>query len=149
DRDPKDYMLSSGGNAWDRPYSHYLNDVDLATAMVEDPVKNPEADTFYYIHMILESLNKLGQLEEAVSRIEQRMPMELYKVVEKTNHDIDAKYPGHLRGHLSKASRKVISLQTSDGRAQVLSDFLWTLYSKFEAIAESHRVLHEVIGGIA
>jgi exocyst complex component 4 len=149
DRDPKDTMLSSGVNAWDRPFSHYLNNVELTTAMVEDPSKNPEADTFYYIHMILESLNKLGQLDEAITRIEQRMPMELYKVVEKTNHDVDAKYPGHIRGHLSKAGRKMMSLQTNDGRAQVLSDFLWTLYSKFEAIAESHRVLHEVIGGIA
>ena len=149
DRDPKDYMLSSSVNVWDRPFNHYLNEVDLATAMVEDPGKNPEVDTFYYIHMILESLNKLGRLEDAVSRIEQRMPMELYKVVEKTNHDVDAKYPGHLRGHLSKGVRHAISLQANDGRAQVLSDFLWTLYSKFEAIAESHRVLHEVMGGIA
>ncbi|KAJ9612598.1 exocyst subunit [Cladophialophora chaetospira] len=149
DRDPKDYMLSSGGNVWDRPFNHYLNNAVLETAMVEEPAKNPEADTFYYIHMILESLNKLGQLDEAVSRIEQRMPLELYKVVEKTNHDIDAKYPGQARGHLSKASRKIISVQANDGRTQVLSDFLWTLYSKFEAISESHRVLHEVIGGIA
>ncbi|OCT54646.1 putative exocyst complex component sec8 [Cladophialophora carrionii] len=149
DRDPKHTMLSSGVNAWDRPFSHYLNNVDLASPMVEDPTKNPEADTFYYVHMILESLNKLGQLDEAVSRIEQRMPMELYKVVEKTNHDIDAKYPGHRRGHLNRTSRKTLSLHTNDGRAQVLSDFLWTLYSEFEAIAESHRVLHEVIGGIA
>ena len=149
DRDPKDNMLSSGVNAWDRPFNHYLNNAELSTAMVEDPSKNPEADTFYYIHMILESLNKLGQLEEAVSRIEQRMPMELYKVVEKTNHDVDTKYPSHLRGQLNKANRKAISLQTNDGKTQVLSDFLWTLYSKFEAIAESHRVLHEVVGGIA
>ena len=147
-RDPKNYMLSSGVNAWERPFNHYLDDVDLTTAMVEDPVKNPETDTFYYIHMILESLNKLGQLEEAISRIEQRMPTELYKVVDKTNNEINSKYPGHLRGHLSKGARHAISLQANEGSAQILSDFLWTLYSKFEAIAESHRVLHEVIGGI-
>lgn len=149
EREPKEHMLSSGVNVWDRPFNHYLNNMDVANAMVEDPAKNPEADTFYYIHMILEALNKLGQLEEAVSRIEQRMPVELYKVIEKTNHDVDAKYPSHLRGHLSKTNRKVISIHVNDGRAQILSDFLWTLYSKFEAIAESHRVLHEVIGGIA
>ncbi|EXJ75557.1 uncharacterized protein A1O5_00063 [Cladophialophora psammophila CBS 110553] len=149
DRDPKDNMMAMGVNAWDRPFNHYLNNVDLSTPMVEDPAKNPETDTFYYIHMIIESLNKLGQLGEAVSRIEQRMPIELYKVAEKTNHDIDAKYPSRLRAQFSKTNRKAYSLQMSDGRAQVLSDFLWTLYSKFEAIAESHRVLHEVIGGIA
>jgi exocyst complex component 4 len=40
-------------------------------------------------------------------------------------------------------------MRANDGRSQVLSDFLWTLYSKFEAIAEGHRVLHEVVSGIA
>lgn len=149
ERDPKDNLLGVGVNAWDRPFNHYLNSADITIPMVEDASKNPEADTFYYIHMILEALSKLGQLGEAISRIEQRMPMELYKVVEKTNHDIDSKYPSHLRGQLNKANRKVMSLHVNDGRAQVLSDFLWTLYSKFEAIAESHRVLHEVVAGIA
>lgn len=148
DRESKDNLMGSV-NVWDRPFNHYLNSADITTPMIEDASKNPEADTFYYVHMILESLHKLGQLGEAVSRIEQRMPMELYKVVEKTNHDIDAKYPTHLRGQVNKDGRKVMSLQVHDSRAQVLSDFLWTLYSKFEAIAESHRVLHEIISGIA
>lgn len=148
DRDPKDHLLGAGVNPWDRPFSHYLTNADITTPMVEDASKNPEADTFYYIHMIVESLSKLGQLGEAVSRIDQRMPMELYKVVEKTNHDIDAKYPSHLRGQTAKGGKKLLSLHVDDGRNQVLSDFLWTLYSKFEAIAESHRVLHEVVGGV-
>lgn len=148
DRDPRDNLMGVGVNAWDRPFNHYLTSADTTQPMLEDASKNPEADTFYYIHMILESINKLGQLGEAVSRIEQRMPMELYKVVEKTNHDIDAKYPSHLRGQLNKGNKKVVSLQVDEGRNQVLSDFLWTIYSKFEAMAESHRVLHEVIAGI-
>ncbi|KAK5308030.1 exocyst subunit [Exophiala xenobiotica] len=148
ERDSKDNLTGSVA-VWDRPFNHYLNSADFSIPMVEDASKNPEADTFYYTHMILEALHKIGQLGEAISRIEQRMPTELYKVVEKTNQDIDAKYPSHLRGQVNKDSRKVMSLQIHDGRAQVLSDFLWTLYSKFEAIAESHRVLHEVITGIA
>ncbi|KAL2432491.1 putative exocyst complex component sec8 [Exophiala dermatitidis] len=150
ERDPKDNLMGVGVNAWDRPFSHYLNNVDVTTPMVEDASKNPEADTFYYIHMILESLNKLGQLGEAISRIEQRMPVELYKVVERTNAEIDAKYPNHLKGRFNnKESKKVALLHVDDGRSQVLSDFLYTLYSKFEAIAESHRVLHEIVAGIA
>lgn len=148
EKDPKDNLMGAGVNVWDRPFNHYLNSADFSTAMVEDASKNPEADTFYYIHMILESLDKLGQLPEAISRVEHRMPIELHKVVEKTNNDIDAKHPVHVRGQLNKQSRKVITLHVNDGRAQVLSDFLWTLYTKFEAIAESHRVLHEVVAGI-
>ncbi|EXJ80404.1 hypothetical protein A1O1_08548 [Capronia coronata CBS 617.96] len=149
ERDPKDNLMGTGVNAWDRPFNHYLTTVDVTSPMIEDASKNPEADTFYYIHMILESLNKLGQLGEAVSRIEQRMPVELYKVVERTYAEIDARYPSHLRRRPTKESRKAMLLHLNDGRSQVLSDFLYTLYSKFEAIAESHRVLHEVVAGIA
>jgi Xaa-Pro aminopeptidase len=30
----------------------------------------------------------------------------------------------------------------------VLSEFLWALYAKFEAIAEGHRILHDVVAAI-
>jgi Xaa-Pro aminopeptidase len=33
-------------------------------------------------------------------------------------------------------------------RGHVLSEFLWTLYAKFESIAEGHRVIHDVIAAI-
>ena len=141
-------LMNEGGNAWDRPVYHFLSNLDTTKAMEEDASKNPEADTFYYIHLILESLNKLGHLEDAIERIEQRMPVELYRVVEKTNNEIDARYPSHVRGQLNKDKRTTMSMRHNDGRSQVLSDFLWTLYSKFEAVAEGHRVVHEVVAGI-
>ena len=141
-------MMNKSSNAWDRPVYHYLSKLDTTSAMKEDASKNPEADTFYYIHLILESLNKLGHLDDAIERIEQRMPVELYRVVDKTNNEIDARYPSHVRGQLNKDKRVAPSFKINDGRSQVLSDFLWTLYSKFEAIAEGHRILHEVVAGI-
>lgn len=140
---------SSGGNAWDRPVYHFLAALDPKKAMVEDASRNPESDTFYYIQMIIEALNRRGYLEELVSRIEQRLPVELYKVVERTNQEIDEKYPSHLRRTGIKSKRKSVILQASENDSKVLSDFLWTLYAKFEAIAEGHRVLHEVVLGIA
>lgn len=141
--------MSETGHSWDRPVYHFLSNLDTSAIMEEDASKNPEADTFYYIHMILESLNKLGHLEEAVQRLEQRMPVELYRVVEKTNSEVDARYPSHVRGQLNKEKRTTMTLRVDDGRSQVLSDFLWTLYNKFEAVAEGFRVLHEVVSGLA
>jgi exocyst complex component 4 len=141
--------LSETGHSWDRPVYHFLSNLDLSSAMEEDASKNPEADTFYYVHMILESLNKLGHLEDAVQRLEQRMPVELYRVVEKTNAEIDAKYPSHMRGQLNKDKRTFLTSRADDGRNEVLSDFLWALYAKFEAVAEGFRVLHEVVAGLA
>lgn len=141
--------MSETGHSWDRPVYHFLSNLDTTNAMEEDASKNPEADTFYYIHMILESLNKLGHLEDAIQRLEQRMPVELYRVVEKTNSEVDGKYPTHARGQLSKEKRTTMTFRIDDGRSQVLSDFLWTLYNKFEAVAEGFRVLHEVVSGLA
>ncbi|RMZ86035.1 hypothetical protein DV737_g303, partial [Chaetothyriales sp. CBS 132003] len=140
---------NDSSNAWDRPVYHYLASLNTAEVMVEDATKNPEADSFYYIHMILESLNKLGFLEEAIQRVENRMPIELYRLVDKTNNEVDARYPSHVRGQLRKEKRSAIPTRNEDGRSQVLDDFLRTLYAKFEAIAEGHRVLHEVVAGIA
>ena len=134
-------------NTWDKPVYHYLAGLDTKTAMRDDPSRNPEADTFYYIHMIVEALYKLGQLKETVARIEQRMPVEMYKVVEKTNADVDVRHK-HLRGQVNKATQLNIPTMTDHKQSVVLSDLLWTLYAKFEAIAEGHRVLHEVIVGV-
>jgi len=148
EKDAKSTMMATGINAWGRPAYLYLSGLNLKVAMMEDASKNPEADTFYYIHMILESLNRLGHLDEAIERIEQRMPVELYKVVDKTNIDVEAKYPHHLRARLEQNKKSFMPLSPTDPRGQVLSDFLCTVYSKFEAIAECHKVLHEVVAGI-
>lgn len=99
--------------------------------------------------MILESLNRVGHLDFAVDRLEQRLPMELFKIVEKTNHEVDQRHRGHIRD-IQKYD-KGISDFDSDGtgsRSHVLKDLLWTLYSKFEAIAEGHRAVHDVVTGI-
>lgn len=148
-KNDKEGTMSETSNAWDRPVYHFLSNLDTSTPLEEDASRNPEADTFCYIHLILEALNTLGHLEDAIERIEQRMPVELYRVVDKTNNEIDMRYPSHVRGQLKKEKRTNFSMRANDGRSQVLSDFLWTLYSKFEAIAEGHRVLHEVVAGIA
>jgi len=142
-----DRLSTERANPWDKPMYHYLNTLDTAVPMVEDASRNPEADTFYYIHMILEALDKLGQLYTAITRIEQRLPVEMYHVVDKTNAEIDNRYPSHVRGRKEKR-KMILPMDTNDGRGAVLSDFLWTLYAKFEAIAEGHRVVHEVMSGI-
>ena len=145
DVNPRD---SFGGNAWDRPVYRFLAALETKQPMIEDASRNPESDTFYYIQMIIEALNKRGYLEELIGRIEQRLPVELYKVVERTNNEIDAKFPSHLRSSRPKSRRTGTVLQPGEMDSKVLSDFLWTLYAKFEAIAEGHRVLHEVVLGI-
>ena len=117
--------------------------------MEEDASTNPEVDSFQYIHLLLESLNKLGHLDAAVDTIEQRLPVELFTIVDRTNQEVDLRHPSHLRG--SSLDRRLLDLDLSNksSGSDVLNDLLWTLYSKLEAIAEGHRAVHDVIVGIA
>ncbi len=117
--------------------------------MLEDTAGNPEADNFYYIRLLLESFNKLGRLNVVVESIEQRMPTELFRLVDRTYTEIDQRHrntcgmqPGRHKGGYS------FGAQDDEGRQKIISDFLSTLYSKFEAIAEGHRVLHDVLEGM-
>lgn len=149
EKDLRSVMSTSATNSWDKPVYHYLASLNSSAPMIEDASKNAEADTFYYIHMIVETLNKLGHLDIAVNRIEQRLPVELFKVVERTNHEIDARYPGDSRVQTGKdKKRSVAPMDDRHGQGAVLSDFLWTVFAKFEAIAEGHRVVHDVVSGI-
>lgn len=113
-------------------------------------MSDPQTDSFRYIYMLLEALDTLGCLDIAVDRIEQRLPVELFTIVDRTNQEVDLRHPLHLRnmGRLEDALLNH-SLSSSKGRSDVLDDLLWTLYSKFEAIAEGHRVVHDVVLGIA
>ncbi|TVY15988.1 putative exocyst complex component sec8, partial [Lachnellula arida] len=132
-----------------KPFFEVLDTMDLSQPMVEDPSRNPEADTFYYIELVVESLNKLGALESAVSTIKQRLPVELFGIVNETNSEVDQKHPSSLRGGISKQSgNQAFGSRENTIRADVIYDLLWTLYAKFESIAESHRVFNDVVKAI-
>ncbi|QDS70101.1 hypothetical protein FKW77_005111 [Venturia effusa] len=128
-----------------RPLFYFLDKVDTSIPMQDDPNRNPEADTFMYIQLLVESLNGLGRLDVAVNTITERLPTEMFKVVDKCSNEADQRHPSTLRG--SKNGRDVLDGTTS-ARSIVLNDLLGALYARFEAIAEGHRVVHEVISGI-
>ena len=132
-----------------RSLYRFLSSVNFSQPLVQDPTRNPEEDSFEYIHMLVEALNKMGRLESAVERIEQRLPVELNAVVERTNQEVDQRHPRHLRSAKpTEWTQTKIRVSGGDSSETVLTDLLYTLYSKFEAIAEGHRAVHEVIRGI-
>ncbi|KAK4179863.1 putative exocyst complex component 4 [Triangularia setosa] len=128
------------------PFHAIFESIDWDRSVTEDPQKNPEADTFYYITLLVESLNRLGRLETAVDMLKQRLPVELFSVVNETINDIDQKHPSSLRGSSNGSNGlHIYGQRETQMRADVIYDLLWTLYGKFEAIAEGHRVFHESI----
>lgn len=128
------------------PFHAVLESIDVDKAVAEDPMKNPEADTFYYIGLLVEALNKLGRLQNAVEMLKQRLPVELFGVVNETINDVDQRHPSSLRDAAGKTEGLLLyGTRETQLRADVIYDLLWTLYGKFEAIGEGHRVLHESI----
>lgn len=101
------------------------------------------------MYMVIESLNKLGRLDVAVNRLEQRLPIELFNIVGKTNQEVDQRHPGHFRDIFENDNGiPDFDYDGYSSRSNVLKDFLLTLYSKFTAIAEGHRAVHDVVAGI-
>jgi len=122
---------------------NFLDNLD-AQALTEDTSHNPEADSFSYIWLVLESLDRMGRLEVAVDAIEQRLPVELFRVVEKCYNEVEQRHPALSRKATKKANAPDV-WSDEDEKRGIVDDMLSSLYARFEAIAEGHRVLHEVI----
>ena len=137
-------------NSWGRPLYRFLESLNTNEALEDNASKNPEANSFEFMHILLESLSRLSRLDFAVECLNQRLPVELFAIVEKTNREVEIRHPSAL-GELHE-SRKHALLENSEDDAPhmaILNDLLWTLFSKLEAIAEGHRAVHDVITGIA
>lgn len=128
------------------PFPRVLDSIDVEKSVTEDPMKNPEADTFYYVTLLVEALNKLGRLQNAVETLKHRLPVELFGIVTESINEVDQRHPSSLRGGTAKSDGlHVYGARETRMRADVIYDLLWTLYAKFEAIGEGHRVFHESI----
>ncbi|KAL7795351.1 exocyst complex component [Trichoderma ceciliae] len=128
------------------PFYLILDAMDFERPVMEDPMKNPEADTFYYVTLLVEALNKLGRLQNAVETLKQRLPVELFGVVNETNNEVEQRHPTSFRAAAGKLDGvQIYSAREIQMRADVIYDLLWTLYGKFEAIGEGQRVFHESI----
>ena len=136
-------------NSWGRALYRFLDNLDTVKPMEDDASKNPEIDTFDYMHMVIEALNKLGHLDLAVDRMEQRLPVELFAIVDRTNQEVELRHASQIKvSRVIEAKALNLDLEQNQGQREVLNDLLWTLYSKFEAIAEGHRAVHDVVAGM-
>jgi exocyst complex component 4 len=83
--------------------------------------------------------------------VNQRLPVEIFKLVDKTNAEVDQRHPSSLtarrtRGYDGKTMD--LGLSENDVRVTTIHDLLYTLYSKFEAMLEGYRVIYDVVRGI-
>ncbi|KAF8578412.1 Sec8 exocyst complex component-specific domain-containing protein [Ramaria rubella] len=127
---------------------------------------NPESDSFGYIETLLESLTVLGELGNGLDIVAQRLPVEIYSLLEGTIDEVNERaefnkrmsllapgYPSSNVGATRNPALSVLrlaSLESSVKEAdqETLRDLFWTLYSKLDAVLQSLRVVYEVANRI-
>lgn len=115
---------------------------------VELQNENAEENSFYYIRLVIETLGKLGRLPNAFDILALDLPIELHKIVDKTIAEVIQRSPKSMTAlTTSKKSPYAIfevGLEAGDNSLAALKDLTWTLYSKFIAVLQAHRVIYEV-----
>lgn len=126
---------------------------------------NPESDSFCYVETLLESLAILGQLTTALDIVAQRLPVEIYSLIENTIEEVSERAEFNKRATLlgsgssgrpatvfsssrsiSQTTLRHASLESGVRPAdqETLRDLFWTLYSKFDAVLQGLRAIFEV-----
>ncbi|CAG8757762.1 25105_t:CDS:10 [Gigaspora margarita] len=141
---------SSGGIMSPRSPKPFITIKDEDDEIITENLDiNPETDSFYYMEILIESLAVLKRLPQALETITQRIPIELYQLVDKTVAEVEER---NANSFVMLATKKydmtdVFSLESSENDAQLeaLRDLLWTLYSKLDAILQGHRFILDVV----
>lgn len=108
---------------------------------------HPESDSFNYIKLIVLALRSLSQVHRAMDTLTQRLPLEVYQLVDKTISEVESRHSIDLRASDSRRRevRTFDGFGKSEANAEVLADLLWTLYSKLAAVLSGHRIVHDCI----
>ncbi|CAG7847601.1 Probable exocyst complex component sec8 [Serendipita indica DSM 11827] len=80
--------LKANDSPYDPSQSSRIS-IALPGPLTDNNQNNPESDSFTYLETILESLAILGKLGDALETITQRLPMELYALVEATTDEVN------------------------------------------------------------
>ena len=131
---------------------------------------NPESDSFGYIETLLESIAVLGELGNSLDMVAQRLPLEVYSLLEATIDEVNERSefnkrlsllapgsterPSSVFGaasrNLTLSGLRLTSLESSvkEIDQETLRDMFWTLYSKLDAVLQGLRVVYEVANRI-
>lgn len=124
---------------------------DNANMIIENLEQNPEQNSYKYIEILMESLAVLGKVQDTLDAVQNRLPIEIYALVDRTIAQVEERHllladsrPMKLR-RSSGVNIFMYSLDKADSEShnEILKDFLWTLYSKLEAVLRGHRVLED------
>jgi exocyst complex component 4 len=111
----------------------------------------PQADSFSFMHSIVEAFHILGKLPEALKTLHDRVSLELFYVIERTIQEVDSRHEEILTTVNTPigTTPDLIGMHT---QSKVLNDLLQSLYAKLDVVIQGHYfILHvaQKISGIA
>ncbi|KAK9470383.1 Sec8 exocyst complex component-specific domain-containing protein [Dipodascopsis tothii] len=126
---------------------------DPTTDVADDPTTNPEADSFGYMRCLLESLHRLGKLASALATVSQRLPTEVYKLVEMAITEVDMRSSAVARTGYAESVMSGRVLDDKDKVSQEhaisIKDLSQKIFPRLEAILQGQQLVHVVVQGIA
>jgi len=106
---------------------------------------HPERDSFRYITHIVLALHSLSQVHRAMDTLTQRLPLEIYDLVDKTIQEVEGRHTIDLRVGSKTRYQFLSGIAKPNPNSLVLADLLWTLYSKLVAVLSGHRVVYDCV----
>jgi exocyst complex component 4 len=144
-----DISTPAAPNKGKTPLFHALIvDLILEDKIVPTATAHPESDSFTYIKTIILALRSLSQVHRAMDTLSQRLPVEVYQLVDKTISEVEARHSINMHARSGGRAREVRVFASGDGSEEVLRDLLWTLFSKLSAVLSGHRIVHDCVLGL-
>ncbi|KAJ3283609.1 hypothetical protein HK104_010298, partial [Borealophlyctis nickersoniae] len=126
---------------------------DDGEEMVEDLDVNPEEDSYRYMQSLLEGLFLLGKLPEAMQVTGDRLPVELYYVVERTIQEADQRpikaLPPLDDSVTTAEGLDLLHAASHREDTAMIRELLGNLYAKYKSIVDAHGFLLGAVRDLA
>ncbi|KAJ2723842.1 exocyst subunit [Coemansia sp. Benny D115] len=111
-----------------------------------DPGKddNPEADSFAYVEMLLESLTALDNTSEAMQEIKSSINLELSHLIDGVLSEVEERNRALIVK--TKVADQQDDLLLQDTDREILFDFSRILFARLETVLEYHDYVLELVG---
>ncbi|KAI9334954.1 Sec8 exocyst complex component-specific domain-containing protein [Obelidium mucronatum] len=131
------------------PFDSSANLMDLEDhKLLEDLDANPEQDSFHYMKVLVECLDIIERLPDAVEILQDRLSVEFYYTVERTIQETDQQKPRNdapKRQSSTSNAQDLIGLSDRLEDAYILRDLLCNLFEKLETIIVGHGFVLKMI----
>ncbi|KAJ1998247.1 exocyst subunit, partial [Coemansia thaxteri] len=104
---------------------------------------NPEADSFSYVEMLIESLVALDNTNEAMQEIKSSINLELARLIDGVINEVEERNKALIVK--SKVSDQQDDVLAQDTEHEVLFDFTRILFARLETVLEYHDYVLDVV----